>query len=198
MKLKFKKGFDGDYNKLPSREVEGAVAFKEPESIGKLSLIANSIALLIAVILLVPVVIAYGGIKAFTSDITASYGQLLIAVVLMIVIMPLHELLHASCFKGEVEFYTYLSKGLLFVIGTESMTKARFVFMSLLPNLVFGFLPYVLFFVFPSQLWLGVLGAVNIASGAGDYINVFNALTQMPKGSLCFMSRNHSYWYVDN
>ena len=37
MKLIFKKEFNGDVEKLPSREVEGAVVFKEPESIQKRS-----------------------------------------------------------------------------------------------------------------------------------------------------------------
>ena len=35
-----------------------------------------------------------------------------------------------------------------------------------------------------------------IAMGAGDYCNIFLALTQMPKGSVRFLSGAHSYWYV--
>ncbi len=110
--------------------------------------------------------------------------------------MPIHEVLHALCFKEEVEFYTYLRKGLMFVVGTESMSKARFIFMSMFPNIVFGFIPYILFFIFPSQFWLGIWGALCISAGVGDYINVFNAITQMPKGSLCYMNGNRSYWYI--
>ena len=194
MKLIFKKGFDGDVNKLPSREVEGAVAFKEPQSLKKFSIIANAVGIVLTIAALVPVFILSG---SFFKMIDKNYFQILLVCVLCLIIMPLHELLHAVCFKEEVEFYTALKRGLLFVIGTESMSKGRFVFMSLLPNLVFGFIPYILFFIFPSQLWLGLLGAINIGSGAGDYINVFNALTQMPKGAKCFMSKNHSYWYLE-
>lgn len=196
MKLTFKKEFDGDLSKLPTRTVEGAVAFKEPETIEKLSLVSNSIALVLAVALLALVVVISGGLGKLFENEFALLFNMLIVIVLSIAILPAHEFLHAICFKEEVEFYTYLRKGLLFVVGTESMTKARFVFMSMLPNLVFGFLPFVLFLIFPSQLWLGLCGAMNIGSGAGDYLNVFNALTQMPKGSLCFMSGNRSYWYI--
>ena len=89
---------------------------------------------------------------------------------------------------------TSAAKG--FVVGTEDMTKARFTAMSLMPTILFGFIPFVLFFFFPSQLWLGLTGAFNIGAGTGDFINVYNALTQMPKGALTYMSGHHSFWYV--
>ncbi|MBQ7714855.1 MAG: DUF3267 domain-containing protein [Clostridia bacterium] len=196
MKLLFKKEFDGDMEKLPSREVEGAVPFKEPESMKKLSIIANTIALIISAVLIAAVIFVSRRSESFSLDSLMLY--LVIASVLFIISSPIHELLHAICFRETVEFYTYLRKGLMFIVGTESMTKIRFIFMSLLPNIVFGFVPLVLFFIFPSQLWLGLFGAVSIGSGAGDYINVFNAATQMPKGSLCFLSKNRSYWYMPN
>lgn len=190
MKLTFRREFKGDLSVLPIREVEGAVPFKEPESMGKLSLIANGIALVLIILVLIPIFLLHG-----RDLFSAHFPQVLLAMILSLAIIPAHELLHAICFRENVDFYTYFRKGLCFVVGTESMTKKHFVFMSLLPNLVFGVLPYALFFVFPSQIWLGVFGAFNIGAGGGDYINAFNALTQMPKGSLCFMSGMHSYWY---
>ena len=42
----------------------------------------------------------------------------------------------------------------------------------------------------------GFFGAIAIGSGAGDYINIYNALRQVPKGGLCYMSGMHSYWYM--
>ena len=196
MQLTFKKEFNGDMSQLPTREVEGAVLFKEPETIEKLSLIANTIGLVLMVIALVGVYVRIGGLASLRKGLFDYSLQFMIGAVLSLIVIPLHELLHAVCFRGKVEFYTYLKKGLCFVIGTESMSKARFVFMSLLPNLAFAFLPYLLFMFFPSALWLGVFGATGIGSGAGDYLNVFHAVTQMPKGALCFMSGIRSYWYL--
>ncbi len=195
MKLKFKKEFDGDLEKLPSREVEGAVAFKEPKTLTALSIISNAIGLVLIIAAILPVFKVKGGFVNTVSEIKNLY-QILIGAVLTQFTAPIHELLHAICFRGDVEFYTALKKGLLFVVGTEDMTRFRFVFMSMLPNLIFGFFPYALFFIVPSQLWLSLMGAINIGAGAGDYINVFNALTQMPRGALCFMSKNRSYWYL--
>ena len=195
MILKFKKGFKGDYNTLPQRKVEGAVQFKEPDNLSTFSLIMNAVALMLFVGLIIPAFVIAGGFMEFINNYPLHIFPVFAAFLLII---PIHEILHASCFRGEVEFYTCLRKGMCFVVGTESMSKARFVFMSLLPNIVFGFIPYILFLIFPSQLWLCVLGAMAVSSGAGDYINVFNALTQMPKGSKCFMSGMHSYWYMDD
>lgn len=195
MHLTFKKGFDGDLEKLPKREVPGAVQFKEYESMEKLSLVANLLAVGIAIIFAIPVVLAMiSYIK--TGRFEIGLDQLILLLVLEIVTIPVHECLHASVFKGEVEFYTYFRKGLAFVVGPEDMTKTRFVLMSLCPNIVLGFVPYILYFFMPGQFWLGIWALGNIAAGAGDYINIYHALTQMPKGSLTFMSGMHSYWYM--
>lgn len=194
MHLTFQKEFSGDLNELPVREVPGAVQFREFGDMQKLSLYANLLALVIMIPLLIPVGIQF--VRRLDDIVVFGLWQVILLLFLLIITIPVHELLHASCFKGDVYFYTYLKKGLAFVTGTESMTKGRFIFMSLLPNLVLGLLPYLLYLIFPGQFWLGLFGACNIASGAGDYINVWNAATQMPKGSLCFMSGMHTYWYL--
>ncbi|MBO5245734.1 MAG: DUF3267 domain-containing protein, partial [Eubacterium sp.] len=85
---------------------------------------------------------------------------------------------------------------MLFVVGPEVMTKARFVFMSLLPNLVFGLLPYVIGMIVPQMVGLLFLGALALSMGAGDYYNVYNALTQMPKGAKTYLYKFNSYWYL--
>ena len=92
--------------------------------------------------------------------------------------------------------YTVLSKGMLFVVGSEDMTKRQFIIMSMLPNLIFGFIPFVLFLINPSFTLLGTLGAFAISFGAGDYINVFNALTQVPKHGLIYLYQHNSYWHI--
>lgn len=42
------------------------------------------------------------------------------------------------------------------------MSKKRFIFMSLLPNLVFGFLPYCLSFLGPKYLIFALWGVISI------------------------------------
>ena len=117
------------------------------------------------------------------------------AVISMAVLFP-HELLHAICFKSDVYLYTNWAQGMLFVIGPETMSKSRFIFMSLLPNIIFGFIPFIIGMIFPNLVLLTLVGALCIGSGAGDYYNVFNALTQMPRGARTYMYKFNSFWYM--
>ena len=76
------------------------------------------------------------------------------------------------------------------------MSKSRFIFMSLLPNLVFGLIPYLAGMIFSDLKMLLMVGILGIGAGAGDYYNVFNAVTQMPRGARTYLYKFHSYWYM--
>ena len=58
-------------------------------------------------------------------------------------------------------------------------------FPCLFQNIVIGNLVFFLIF-----------GALSIAAGAGDYLNVFNAAVQVPAGAKIYMYGFHSYWYM--
>lgn len=189
------KGKYKEESSLPQREhPKGYVPYKEPQDMKKLSLVANGIAMLIFILLLG---LSYLRIRENLLDFGFQkfwwgYAGLIASLLAMV---P-HELLHAICFKDEVWMFQNLKQGLLFVVGTEDMTKARFIFMSMLPNLVFGLLPYLAFMLNPNWIFCGVLGVFSLGAGAGDYMNVFNTIVQVPKGGLVYMSGMHSYWYI--
>jgi len=186
MKLHYKGKFDLNPDSLPHGEHQpGAVPFKEVEDSRTLGLVANGVAIGIIVVLYIGIYLRGG-----------TLGGSLWGALLAIASMFPHEFLHAVCFKEDVYLYTNLKQGMLFVVGPETMSKGRFIFMSLLPNMVFGFIPYLLFMFFPSLTALGVMGALAIGMGAGDYYNVFNAATQMPKGARTYLHGFHSYWYI--
>ena len=195
MKLHYEKSFNGDVSTLPQRaHAPGAVKFREPDDPNKLSLIANGGAAVL-------MILTFGGL--FWRVLSAKAGieidfmlAFMIGAILSLLSLFPHELLHASCFRGDVYLYTFLKKGMLFVVGPEDMSRGQFVFMSLLPNLVFGFVPYILFLIHPAWAILGVFGAMSIPAGFGDYFNVFNCLTQVPKGGIVYLSGFHSYWYM--
>ena len=186
MKLIYKGKFDGNPESIPHGEHKpGAVKFREPEDTKKLGMIANSIAAVIAVVAIAGLIIRGGARAVSIAGMLMSY----------LTLFP-HEILHALCFKNEVYLYTNLKDGMMFVTGPEDMSKARFVFMSLLPNIVFGFVPYILFMINPHWKILGTMGAMCISMGAGDYLNVFNALIQMPKGARTYLYSFNSWWYM--
>lgn len=187
--------FSGNVEDIPHGEHKAnAVKFKEAEDPKKLGLIANVWALGITLACVLLFGIRVGATEAVRDG--SYWGQLLIGFGLSVLVLFPHEFLHAICMKEDVYLYTNFKNGILFVTGPEDMSKARFVFMSLLPNLVFGVIPFVLFMIWPELVVLGVLGALSIGAGAGDYYNVFHALTQMPRGARTYLYQFNSWWYL--
>ena len=195
MKLHYAGKYNLDPESLPHGEhMPGAVKFREAEDTKKLSLIANLLSLAITLLLVIIGVLRCHGYMSRESMLP----MLLVCCVCPLLTLFPHEMLHAVCFRGDVYLYMNPAQGMAFVIGTETMTKARFIFMSLLPNLVFGFLPFALGMIFPQLFMPALFGAVCIGMGAGDYYNVYNAATQMPKGALTYLYGFNSYWYMPN
>lgn len=188
MKLHYQGKYNQDPASIPHGEHRpGAVPFREFQSAKSLAIAANLASFFIVALLLVPAV--------FRTPFYGRGPQLILGFTTPLAALVPHELLHALCFKGDVYFYTNLSQGMVFVAGPEDMSKSRFVFMSLLPNLVFGFAPYLLGMLFGVPFLLA-FGALSIGMGAADYYNVFNALTQMPKGARTYLYQFNSFWYM--
>ena len=184
--------YSGDESSLPQREhAAGAVPFKEAGDMKVLSLICNIGCIALIIILAVPFILLA---KKYIPH--NAIWMMLGGICACLAIFP-HELLHAICFKKDVYFYTNFSNGLAFVVGTEDMSKSRFIFMSLCPNIVLGLVPYVIFLLFPNIVFGGLFGLICLGMGFGDYINVYNAATQMPRGAKTYLSGTHSYWYLE-
>lgn len=191
MKLHYMGKYDLDPESLPRGEhMPGAAPFKEVEDTRQMSLIANGAS---AVLIVLLGILAAARCRLFLWD--ARWQLPLGCAASMLALFP-HELLHAVCFKDDVYLYTNWAQGLLFVVGPETMSKVRFIFMSLLPNLVFGLVPYVVGMIWPRLIFCLAMGTLCIGMGAGDYYNVFNAATQMPKGSRTYLYGFHSWWYM--
>lgn len=191
MKLHYRGKYNLDPATLPTcKHQPNAVKFKEVDSTKELAAIANGIAIALMILLFIPVYLKYKGLLFDYFD------EMMVGAMLSLLTMFPHELIHALCFKEDVYLYTNFKQGLLFVVGCETMSKQRFIFMSLLPNIVFGFLPYMISFLGIQYLTLAVLGVIAIGMGAGDYYNVFNALIQMPKGARTYLYQMNSYWYI--
>ena len=188
MKLHYKGKYDMDPEKLPRLPHKpGAVKFKEAEDSKALALVANGVALGVLAVFGIPMFLRCG--SQMLSDL------FLVALLSLLALFP-HELLHGICFKEDVYLYTNWKQGMLFVVGPEDMSKTRFILMSLLPNIVFGAIPYLLGMVFPQLTVVGCFGLISLTSGGGDYYNVYNALTQMPKGARPYLHGFPSWWYM--
>ena len=186
IKLHLMGKYSGNEQDLPQREHEvGAVKFKEPENMKSFSKIISLYSVIISIVAIIIIYIR-------TNSLDLSFIGILLSALCM---LP-HELLHAIVFKSDVYLYSNLKSSMLFIVGTEDMSKTRFIFMSLLPNLVFGLIPFIIFLIDPTHTILGTLGAVSISMGAGDYYNILSAIKQMPKGSRTYLCGMNSYWYM--
>ena len=188
MKLHYVGKYDLDEEKLPRLPHKpGAVKFREAEDSKMLSRVANAIAVGVLAVFGIPLFLRCG------SELLS--GMFLGGLLSLLALFP-HELLHGVCFRENVYLYTNWKQGMLFVVGPEDMSRGRFVWMSLLPNLVFGLVPYLLCMVFPQFSVLGCFGLLSLTCGGGDYYNVYNAMTQMPKGARTYLHGFHSWWYM--
>ena len=186
MRLHYAGKYSGNPDDLPHREHEpGAVKFKEVSDVKALG---NLIAMRSVIIIIVLVIVAW--IRA--KDLFFPYSAIFIY---LLTVIP-HELLHAICFKEDVYLYQDLSHGMLFVTGTERMSKAHFIFKCLLPSIIIGFIPYIIFLINPKYQILGILGALGIGTAAGDFYNAGNALRQIPKGGWAYADKESTYWYI--
>ena len=183
--------YDGNEASLPSKEhPPNAVPFKEADDMKKFSLIANLGSIGVILLLAIPFLIL--GMRYIPSNAI----WLMIGGVLGGLSLFPHELLHAICYKKDVYLYQDLEHGLMFVVGTEDMSKWHFIFMCLCPNIVLGLIPYIVFLICPKLVGLGLFGIICIGTGFGDWINVYNAMKQMPKNAKTYLCGMHSYWYV--
>ena len=192
MRFHFAGKFNGDESTLPQREHhKNAVPFKEPEY-KRFVVIINIVACVIRCVLGIPFVYCSIDYISFANwDITLGFLLGLLCTI------P-HEFVHAICFKEDVYMYTKLKDGVLFVVGLEDMSKTRFIVMSLLPSILFGFIPFGIWLFNHSMITVGVMGIFGISSAAGDFANVYNALRQMPKGAKTYLCGFHSYWYKED
>lgn len=200
MKLVYRGNYKGE-EQLPKGDLpENAVPFVEPETPAKLNLTASLFAipaLLLCGVLTLCSVLIYGRFRFSMNHIWCPIG----AFASLLTVLP-HELLHGVCFgrNARVELYVSLKNLMAFVVSTEPVSKRRFIGLSLLPNLVFGWLPMLVWAFCPlgdaAASFLFAFSIMSVLLGVGDYMNVWNALRQMPKGSMQQLSGFHSYWYL--
>ena len=125
--------YDGNEDSLPHKEHNpNAVPFKEADDVKKMSLITNTGCILVMLVLAIPFLIL--GMKYIPDN---ALWMIVGGVLGGLSLLP-HELLHAICYKKDVYLYHDFAHGLMFVVGTEDMSKIHFILMCLCPNIVLG------------------------------------------------------------
>lgn len=194
MKLIYKGKYKGIIEEFESSKlIKNAVKYDEADDIDEMYRIIIVPANIIQFVLLCIVFFVVG-----LDNFERTLFFLIIAFLLSLLTMIPHELLHGICYKKKVFLYTNLKQMMLFVVGEDHLTKWEFIFMCLLPNIVFGFIPFILFLVNSNWILLGFFGAMCISYGMGDYYNIWNTIKQVPSGGMVFARGHNSYWYIPN
>ena len=175
---------------------DNAVRVREPESFQVITLV--SLVLIIPAMVLVAIITLFSYI--LHGD-CASAGFSWVGLVLSFTAMIPHEFLHAACFgkDADVEIFFLPQSGNVAVTSGKAISKCRFIFMSLLPSLVLGWIPLLIWAILPYNVFSNALYTFSIITGAvhgaGDNFGVYNIIRQVPKGSMMQMSGNNPYWW---
>lgn len=191
MKLHYKGKYNLNPESLPHGEhMPGAVKFKEAENLKEFTFITSMIGVVICIVLIVP---AFFRCKDY---IDSNIWQLLLGMLFSLLMIVPRSLLQIIFYKEDVYLYINVPQFLILLTGPETMSKSRFIFIALFPNIVLGLIPYTIGMIFPNLLILVFIGVFFLTLGAGDYYNVFNAIIQMPKGARTYLYQMNSYWYI--
>ena len=201
MKLSFK-GYCPDMTALPKSKLpENAVKFIEPENEAALfkALVPYMIPPLLGVGIAMLIRFLLQGNLGIVLNL--NYWWIYLAYLLLCFLgLIVHEFLHAICFPKKAEVDFYISATFWFIYSITPVSKRRFIALSLLPNIVLGLIPLMVWIFVSLSPSIGTIlftvSATMFVSGCGDYMNSWNAFRQMPRGSVQQGSGMNSYWFI--
>ncbi|MBR3350149.1 MAG: DUF3267 domain-containing protein, partial [Solobacterium sp.] len=123
-----------------------------------------------------------------------------VGILIGLLLMPVHELLHAVCYcEGQTVYIGIsLEKFAAFAVCHEKISRNRFVVMSLMPILL-GIIPLAVFLIAPSSPVLTAIcvpgGIIGMLSPMPDYMDVHMVYRQVPKGAYIQSQNDGLYWF---
>ncbi len=131
--------------------------------------------------------------------------SLLVTSMILFILQYVHEIIHALLYplKEKKEIY-YMQGTALFVYCQAKVSKLRFIIICMAPTVLLGFVPFWLGVLFRNQIpAMGVIIAIEIGifctlMGVGDFYNIYNAIKQIPNGSILFNDGLSTYWQENN
>ena len=115
---------------------------------------------------------------------------------IQLILLPLHEVLHTVFNKKDSFIYFYPKKACMFVTNIEEKSKATKIAESLFPNIILGFLPFIIGMILPQLKLISILGVAGIATGTSDYMDTFYYLRHIPNGARIYSHKDDGvFWY---
>ena len=112
-------------------------------------------------LLILPIfLLAYMGIRirlSYAAGMIFSKGELLAGVLLSVLFLSVHELIHAVCCPRGSVCFLYVTPVGLCIIPANPLGKYRYIFMAVMPTVVLGIVPFLVWLFFPD---------INVAAGS--------------------------------
>lgn len=150
-----------------------------------------------------PLVICYSVISvkwALVGEKVLNPAYVPLGVICGLLLMPVHELLHALCYGSGQKVYIgiCIEKFAAFAVCHEPVTRKRFIIMCLMPVLL-GIIPLGIFLLSPANAILsGIcipLGIIGMLAPMPDYMNVHIVRSRVPMGAYIHTQNDGIYWY---
>ena len=125
----------------------------------------------------------------------ASLTPMIFGLISSILILPLHELLHAICISSKNNVQIYRVKSGLMTWFTAPITKRKYLGMLLVPVLLLGFIPSICTFVIPETMpglitFVLIFSLGNIGMSCGDLTNFIITAIKVKKGNKVLPCKN--------
>lgn len=202
MKFVFK-GKLNDINDLPTFELpKNAVPYDEPNTLDELVEEVMPWHLPLISFVLVGLIIRFLlHTRESVGDHILELMPTLPGVLLIIPLFFLHEFIHGLCFPKDATVYCYsgLRQGILLVTSDKYLSKKRFVFISVVPLLLLGVIPFLIWVFYPETTYvtrtLMTFSPILILAACGDVMNIYNTIKQVPNGAKIALSGMNTYWF---
>lgn len=151
--------------------------------------------LLLSILFVIVYAILLVKFRRYIGAFEASLTPMILGLISSILILPLHESLHAICISSKNNVQIYRVKSGLMTWFTAPITKRRYLGMLLVPVLLLGFIPSICTFVIPETMpgfitFVLIFSLGNIGMSCGDLTNFIITAIKVKKGNKVLPCKN--------
>jgi len=130
-----------------------------------------------------------------------------LTLVFMLIVIPLHEFLHAipgALFGADMKV-GFMPQNLVAVAMTSTpLTKLQFLIVGITPILLLGIIPAIAIAIgYPKKIkspiisWILMCMCISMILSAGpDLVCTYNIMTNVPNGAIIQQTDDDTYWYM--
>lgn len=183
--------------------IDKAIQFEEGNSFHDIVIKGLKIVTPIFIFMVIGVIFRIMSLENYIDDFEFSSIMWLVAAAAATYFLAyIHEFIHALFYPlaAEKQVWKMLDQGAFFVYCESLTSKSRFIVMCLAPAIILGIIPYMFWMLFPMalpftpSLMLLVISILMTVMSMGDFVNVINAIMQVPQNAQVFNFGFHSYW----